>query len=81
LFSFAKENCEAVEEFKEGKTDRLAWHYEQASAYVKKILDTRKSWYKGEWENWFADERKLNLQRLYDFCLQEKERFERLYQS
>lgn len=81
LFSFAKENCEAVEEFKEGKTDWLAWHYEQASAYVKNILDTRKSWYKGEWENWFADERKLNLQRLYDFCLQEKERFERLYQS
>ena len=74
LFAFAKENCEAIEEFKAGKTDRLAWHYGQAAGYVKNILDTRKEWYVDEWENWFADERKLNLKYLYDFYLQKVEK-------
>lgn len=78
LFAFAKENCEAIEEFKVGKTEKLAWHYEQAAGYVKNILDTRKEWYVGEWAKWFADERKLNLHWLYVFSLQEKERFSKL---
>lgn len=79
LFAFAQENCEAIEEFKVGKTDKLASHYEKAAIFVKNILDTRAEWYQGEWENWFADERKLNLKALYNFCLHEKERFEKLY--
>ena len=78
LFAFAKENCEAIEEFALDKIDRLSFHYEQAASFVKNILLTRKAWYTGEWANWFSDERKLDLQRLYDFCLQEKERFKKM---
>ena len=79
LFSFAKENCEAIEEFIAGKTDNISTHYAQAACYVKNILEARKEFYTGEWSSWFADERKLNIKALYDFCIREKERFETLY--
>lgn len=76
LFSFAKEICDAIEEFKTGKTDNIANHLEAAASFIKNILDTRKAWYTGKWADWFKDERKLNIQYIYDFTLKEKERFE-----
>ena len=79
LFSFAKENCEAIEEFIAGNTDELSNHYAKAAGCVKNILDARAEFYTGEWSSWFADERKLNIKALYDFCIREKERFETLY--
>jgi hypothetical protein len=59
-----------------GENDNIASHLEVAASFIKNILDTRKAWYTGKWEDWFKDERKLNIQYIYDFTLKEKERFE-----
>ncbi len=76
LFLFAKENCEAIEEYRVGKTDKLAFHFEEAAKYIKNILDTRNTWYVGKWEKWFSDERKIDMKNLYETYLMEKERLE-----
>ena len=78
LFGFAIENCKAITEFKLGNIGNISNYYLEASKYIKNIIALRKQVYKHKWADWFVGDKKLDIISLYEFCLEETERFNKL---
>lgn len=67
LLHCGKEVYSALENAKFGDGKAVKKHFASAAEYADKILAARKTYYQGEWAQWFSFDKKLDIPQLASF--------------